>query len=134
MLEVKYPYTSGADGENSTDCLYKASKATDVTVREWHYPNGFKEGYNKTIVAYQPIAAVVTANNKYIHSYASGVIDADDCNNVYDDEAGKDLNPINHAVLVVGYGTDKDTGLDYWLVKNSWNTTWGDKGYVKIKM
>ena len=44
------------------------------------------------------------------------------------------LNPINHGVLIVGYGTDEATGLEYYLVKNSWNTTWGDKGYVKIKM
>ena len=44
------------------------------------------------------------------------------------------MNPINHGVLAVGYGNDKATGLDYVLVKNSWNTTWGDQGYVKIKI
>ena len=38
----------------------------------------------------------------------------------------------NHAVLVVGYGKDTD-GPDYWLAKNSWGTTWGDNGYLKIK-
>ena len=75
----------------------------------------------------QPVSVAIAANNKYIHQYKSGVIDATDCSEL--DEYGDDkdpLNRINHAVLLVGYGHDEATGLDYWLVKNSWNTTWGD--------
>ena len=38
---------------------------------------------------------------------------------------------VNHAVTVVGYGTED--GVDYWLVKNSWGSRWGDKGFIKMK-
>ena len=84
-------------------------------------------------IAQQPLVVAIAANNRYIHSYARGVIDAEDCTTIVQIDKEK-LNTVNHGVLLVGYGTDQATGLDYWLVKNSWNTTWGDQGYFKLKI
>ena len=55
--------------------------------------------------------------------YTSGVMDNTNCG-----------HNLDHAVLAVGYGTDADSGKDYWLVKNSWASTWGDNGYIKMGM
>ena len=85
----------------------------------------------KAVLKQQPVTICIAANNKYIHSYASGIIDTRRClKEILVDK--ENLNILNHAVLAVGFGHDKTTGLEYVLVKNSWNTTWGDKGYFKL--
>lgn len=60
----------------------------------------------KQAVSQQPVAVGICASPA-MQFYGGGVIDT--C-----------CEDLNHGVLVVGYGTDKDSNTDYWLVKNSW--------------
>jgi len=55
--------------------------------------------------------------------YESGVYDG----------CSYDEMDIDHVVVLVGYGTDEETGQDYWLVRNSWSPSWGEKGYIRLK-
>lgn len=38
---------------------------------------------------------------------------------------------LNHTVLLIGYGVDN--GTDYFLLKNSWSSSWGEAGYMRIQ-
>lgn len=67
-----------------------------------------------------PIAVALTVVNSF-YSYGSGIYYAFNCRAA-----------VNHAVVIVGYGSK--LGVPYWIVRNSWGETWGDGGYMLIRL
>jgi len=72
-----------------------------------------------TQAASGPVAISVDASSWF--AYESGVYNG--CNQTNPD--------IDHAVQLVGYGTDPQLG-DFWLVRNSWSPNWGESGYIRL--
>jgi cathepsin L len=117
-LESVYPYTSGTTKSKGT-CQYDSLSQTAVTVTGYDNVTPSNVSQMRAALTQQPLAIAIEADKLVFQTYKSGVLDSTQC--------GTNLD---HAVLAVGYGTEN--GQDYWLVKNSWNTTWGDQGYIKL--
>ena len=117
MREADYPYTSGTTGDE-TDCAYDSSKGVTTV-------SGYKQVSRdtdsiKAAIEIGPVNVAVAAGNDVFRNYSSGVVtEADGC-----------PTRVDHAIVAVGYGTED--GVGYYIVRNSWNTTWGDQGYIKI--
>jgi len=113
--ETSYSYSSGVT--KSAGSCQKCSPVVHISSCSDVKPND--QISLKAAVAQQPVSVAIEADTRYFQSYSGGVLTSSSC--------GTNLD---HGVLVVGYGTEN--GQDYWLVKNSWSESWGDKGYVKI--
>nr|GMD08376.1 senescence-specific cysteine protease SAG39-like [Ipomoea batatas] len=71
----------------------------------------------------QPVSAGIIIDGQLFRQYAGGI---------FTGYGGGDCGSGgSHAVTIIGYGTSDD-GEDYWLVKNSWGTDWGENGYMKM--
>ena len=66
------------------------------------------------------------ARSKFFDNYKKGVI------NPNPQKCKNHFGALDHQVLLVGYGHDVKSGLDYWLIKNSWGADWGEGGFCRL--
>ncbi|CAG2178552.1 unnamed protein product [Oppiella nova] len=116
--EKGYPY-KGIDQKCNFSVSSIGARATAFAI----LTPGNESVLQESVANIGPISVCIEASGNFM-SYSGGVFDDKTCSPNFD--------YINHCVLAVGYGTDTKTGKDYWIVKNSWGTVFGEEGYIRM--
>lgn len=119
----KYPIESEKDYKyigHDSSCHFRKSKGVVKVKKFVDLPARDEEKLQKALYHYGPISVAIDALDDLI-LYKSGIYESKQCSSFL----------LNHGVLAVGYG--RENRKDYWLIKNSWGTTWGMNGYFKLR-
>lgn len=111
--EKSYPYK----GANE-DCYFNSSNV-GALIKTYHNVSINDNALQYNLYNKGPLSIAIFAGNNFMF-YDSGIYDpkTEDCP-VY----------VNHAVTIIGYGTNKE-GTRYYIIRNSWGTSWGMDGYI----
>ncbi|XP_068209646.1 digestive cysteine proteinase 2-like [Palaemon carinicauda] len=130
VVQWAYDYLKSCGGSDSESSYpYEAidnvcrfdSSSVAATVRGYtNIPYADEQTQAAAVHDKGPVSVCVDAGHLSFQLYSSGVYYEPNCN----------PQGINHAVLAVGYGTEG--GSDYWIIKNSWGSGWGESGYMKL--
>ncbi|CAF1316663.1 unnamed protein product [Rotaria sordida] len=112
--EASYPYTATDNGP----CSFQASNVGATVTGFVNIKPGSEADLQAAIATIGPISVAINAGLSSFHFYKSGV---------YNDPRCKST-PLNHAVLAFGF--NKTASQPYYIVKNSWGTSWGKNGHI----
>ena len=113
--EESYPYHA-KDGKK---CKYSEAKGVIDLVSSYKEVKPKDPTQLMAALAIGPVSIAVDGAAPEYQSYESGILKK---------RCGHKLD---HGNLLVGTGTEGST--DYWIVKNSWGESWGEKGYIRIE-
>lgn len=113
--ETSYPYVAETGSCDET-------KLTTLVANISGFVTLPRNQYDPLLAAVATIGPIAISVDAGWSGYDSGIYPASDCGST-----------IDHGVVLVGYGTDEDLGMDYWLVRNSWGTDWGEGGYIRLE-
>jgi C1A family cysteine protease len=119
-----YEYIIGNNGTEaaatypSQDVQYPckfSSNRTVARIKSYGYIIGDEETVKRALAAIGPLSVGINGGIESFFNYWNGLYDDFTCS-----------GNINHAVILVGYGTDNSfsPAKDYWIIKNSWGTSW----------
>ena len=113
VTEDSYPYKSGTGIRHTCESL--TGKPVGATISSYKDIT-HTEAQMKTFVSTGGPLSIAVDAQKW-QSYSGGVLTT--CCGIFGCQ-------LDHGVLIVGYGAD------YWIIKNSWGTTWGESGYIRV--
>ncbi|XP_070600200.1 cathepsin L2-like [Erythrolamprus reginae] len=113
--EESYPYEA-----KKLSCRYKLEESV-TRCNSYGLILGEEKLIEEAVAKIGPIAVTIDVRSTKFHFYKSGIY-------AEHYERKKDTN---HAVLIVGYN-HSSKGDGYWILKNSWSTLWGEKGYMRL--
>lgn len=114
--EEEYGPYYGQDGYCHVQNVTLQAKITGYV----NVTSGSEEALKVALLKHGPISVAIDASHRTFSFYSNGVY--------YEPKCGNTPDGLDHAVLLVGYGTLGDK--KYWLIKNSWSNYWGNDGYV----
>jgi len=112
--EASYPYTA-----KQGTCHYTTANLGG-TIANYKTISAGSESALTSALNTQPVSVAIDASHNSFQLYKSGIYYESACSS----------SRLDHGVLAIGYGSDS-TG-DYYIVKNSWGTSWGMKGYINM--
>eukprot|EP00727_Mastigamoeba_balamuthi_P012149 m51a1_g7557 putative cysteine peptidase precursor (313) ;mRNA; r:111796-112734 len=116
VSEESYPYVSGTGSVPRCQAFTAQYQFSDAQ-------NFRSIASDDTIIAYLhqygPLSVAIEADSSVFQNYNSGILDSTRCG-----------TSLNHGVTLVGFGTEN--GTPYWTVRNSWGSSWGESGYIRM--
>jgi C1A family cysteine protease len=130
---ITWLISSGTKEELATDYPYKGTRATTCGIVPSLQKNVVVKTYTFTktsggvnvqnminALSLGPVVTYIDGGTAIFQGYKSGIINNTCC-----------YTTINHAVLTVGWGIN-GSNQSYWIIRNSWGSSWGELGYVRV--
>jgi len=113
--EEDYPYVA-----QDQNCQWDPSKGIGSVTGYVEVSSGSEDDLAAKVSSMGPAAIAIDASNWSFQLYSSGIYDEPSCSSWN----------LDHAVGCIGYGSEG--GVNYWIVRNSWGTSWGENGYIRM--
>lgn len=116
ILLSNYPYTA-RDGT----CAYNNDPKTSVETTGYTNVPQNSVSQMKAAIDKGVVSVAIEADKSVFQQYSGGIFNSSLCG-----------TSLDHGVALVGYGTEGST--EYYILRNSWGTSWGEQGYMRIQI